>query len=120
MPISRPTRSQEVEHALLGDLHGLAGPDGRLPTEAELALKCNVSRGTIRTAIGSLVARSLLVRRQGKGTFLNQVARIGNPLDEAMDFCEIITRNGCTPGMRYVSASIARPDEVSARALGLT
>jgi GntR family transcriptional regulator len=119
MAVSRPTRAEEVENTLLHQLEQLADSEGRLPTEAELAARFNVSRGTIRAAVGSLVARSLLVRRQGKGTFVNQIARIGNPLDQAMDFCEIITRNGCQPGIRFVQSIITDADPESARALAL-
>ncbi len=119
MPVPRPTRSEEVENLLLNQLETLQDAQGRLPTEAELSARFSVSRGTIRAAVGSLVARSLLVRRQGKGTFVNQIARIGNPLDQAMDFCEIIARNGCQPGIRYVQSVIAGPDADSAKALAL-
>jgi GntR family transcriptional regulator len=42
----------------------------RIPPEADLVRSLGVSRATIRTAVGRLVDRGLLVRRQGSGTFL--------------------------------------------------
>lgn len=45
--------------------------EGRLPPERELARRYRVSRGTVREALGMLVARGLLTRRQGAGTFIN-------------------------------------------------
>src|SRR5579872_7248172 len=42
----------------------------RIPPEAELVRSLGVSRATIRAAVGRLVDRGLLVRRQGSGTFL--------------------------------------------------
>ncbi len=45
--------------------------EGRLPPERTLAERYKVSRGTIREAIGKLVARGLLSRRQGAGTFIH-------------------------------------------------
>jgi GntR family transcriptional regulator len=42
----------------------------RIPPEADLVRSLGVSRATIRTAVGRLVSRGLLVRRQGSGTFL--------------------------------------------------
>jgi len=42
----------------------------RIPPEVELVRSLGVSRATIRAAVGRLVGRGLLVRRQGSGTFL--------------------------------------------------
>ena len=41
-----------------------------IPSEVELARRYNVSQGTVRKAIDELAADNLLVRRQGKGTFV--------------------------------------------------
>jgi GntR family transcriptional regulator len=43
---------------------------GRLPSELELMRRFAVSRATVRQAIDLLVAKGLLIRKQGKGTFL--------------------------------------------------
>ncbi len=43
----------------------------QLPPERELAQRYRVSRGTVREALHMLVARGLLTRRQGSGTFIN-------------------------------------------------
>jgi GntR family transcriptional regulator len=51
----------------------------RIPPEAELVRSLGVSRATIRTAVGRLADRGLLVRRQGSGTFL---ARLPERSDE--------------------------------------
>ena len=48
----------------------------RIPPETELVRSLGVSRATIRAAVGRLVSRGLLVRRQGSGTFL---ARLPEP-----------------------------------------
>jgi GntR family transcriptional regulator len=111
MGAPRLSRADEVEHVLLNKLQELAEPDGRLPTEAELAEMFNVSRTTVRAAVGALVARGMVVRRQGMGTFINQVARIANPLDEAIDFCELIERNACCPGIQYLDVGLSQVDE---------
>jgi GntR family transcriptional regulator len=42
----------------------------RIPPEVELVRSLGVSRATIRAAVGRLVDRGLLIRRQGSGTFL--------------------------------------------------
>jgi len=41
-----------------------------LPSEPELAQRFKVSQGTVRKALDALTADGLLVRRQGKGTFV--------------------------------------------------
>ena len=52
----------------------------RIPPEVELVRSLGVSRATIRAAVGRLVSRGLLVRRQGSGTFLARLPeRSGQP-----------------------------------------
>lgn len=45
-------------------------PGAAIPSEMELAARYAVSQGTVRKAIDELSAENLLVRRQGKGTFV--------------------------------------------------
>ncbi len=55
-------------------LQGLASGEWRpgevIPSEAELAIRFNVSQGTVRKAIDEMAAENLLVRKQGKGTYV--------------------------------------------------
>jgi len=46
------------------------GPGDVIPSESELADRFGVSQGTVRKAIDEMAAENLLVRRQGKGTFV--------------------------------------------------
>lgn len=45
-------------------------PGELIPSEVELAVRFKVSQGTVRKAIDELSAENLVVRRQGKGTFV--------------------------------------------------
>jgi GntR family transcriptional regulator len=45
-------------------------PGEAIPSEIELAARFKVSQGTVRKAIDELATENLLVRRQGKGTFV--------------------------------------------------
>jgi GntR family transcriptional regulator len=45
-------------------------PGEPIPSETELAARYEVSQGTVRKAVDALAAANLLVRRQGKGTFV--------------------------------------------------
>lgn len=46
------------------------GPGQAIPSEMELAARYRVSQGTVRKAVDELALDNLLVRRQGKGTFV--------------------------------------------------
>ena len=56
-----------LEHALEG---GEWAPGEAIPSEFDLAARFGVSQGTVRKAVQSLATDNLLVRRQGKGTFV--------------------------------------------------
>lgn len=45
-------------------------PGESIPSEVELAARYKVSQGTVRKAIDELATENLVVRRQGKGTFV--------------------------------------------------
>ncbi|MGZ8984379.1 MAG: GntR family transcriptional regulator [Methylotenera sp.] len=45
-------------------------PGEMIPSEVELASRYKVSQGTVRKAIDALAAENILMRRQGKGTFV--------------------------------------------------
>jgi len=45
-------------------------PGDMIPSEMDLAARFQVSQGTVRKAVDELATENLLVRRQGKGTFV--------------------------------------------------
>src|SRR5476649_442702 len=45
-------------------------PGEAIPSEIELAARFRVSQGTVRKAIDELASEHILMRRQGKGTFV--------------------------------------------------
>lgn len=45
-------------------------PGDMIPSEFELASRFKVSQGTVRKAIDSLASENILIRRQGKGTYV--------------------------------------------------
>ena len=62
---------RSVERSLLDSIEaGIHAPGSTLPSEAALAAAFGVSVGTLRKAVDALVAQGLLVRRQGRGTFV--------------------------------------------------
>ena len=62
---------QQIKSLILQGLEaGEWKPGDLIPSEMELAARYRVSQGTVRKAIDELAANHLLVRRQGKGTFV--------------------------------------------------
>ena len=62
---------QQIKGLILQSLQaGDWKPGEAIPREMELAARFRVSQGTVRKAIDELAADNLLVRRQGKGTFV--------------------------------------------------
>jgi len=62
---------QQIKALILQSLQaGEWKPSAAIPSEMELAGRFKVSQGTVRKAIDELAAENLLVRRQGKGTFV--------------------------------------------------
>ncbi len=62
---------RQIKGLITRDLQaGAWKPGEAIPSELELAARFKVSQGTVRKAIDELAADNLLVRRQGKGTFV--------------------------------------------------
>ncbi len=62
---------QQIKSLIVRSLRaGEWRPGEAIPSEIELAGRFRVSQGTVRKAIDELAAENLLVRRQGKGTFV--------------------------------------------------
>jgi GntR family transcriptional regulator len=63
---------QQIKGLILKSLQGGEWKPGEaIPSEMDLAARYKVSQGTVRKAIDELAADNLLVRRQGKGTFVD-------------------------------------------------
>lgn len=109
---------EQVRARLIEGISAGEWPAGAaIPTESALAHGFAVAIGTVRKAVDSLVADQVLVRRQGKGTFV--VAHDGSRL--MFHFFHIVGRDGAKPypQVRTVSFRRARADADAARALDI-
>jgi GntR family transcriptional regulator len=62
---------QQIKSLLVQSLDaGEWKPGEAIPSEIELAARFQVSQGTVRKAVDELASENLLLRRQGKGTFV--------------------------------------------------
>lgn len=65
---------------------GVAGQDGRLPPEMELAKRYSVNRHTVRSAIAALEQEGVLRSEQGRGTFVRRRKRLSYPIAKRTRF----------------------------------
>jgi GntR family transcriptional regulator len=70
LPGFHPLYEQVREGLLERLIDGSWAPGMLLPSEQKLALELNVSQGTVRKALDRMTADNLLVRRQGRGTYV--------------------------------------------------
>jgi GntR family transcriptional regulator len=93
-------------------------PGESIPSELELAARFKVSQGTMRKAIDALAAANLVVRRQGKGTF---VATHTEERTSNFRFLRIRRNDGRDehPVSRLVDVRRAKAGAEAARALDL-
>jgi GntR family transcriptional regulator len=86
-------------------------PGQALPSEPQLAQELGVSQGTVRKALDALTSENILVRRQGKGTF---VAEFGENRVLFQFFRLFPEKGECRfPGSRFLrrSSGVANGDE---------
>jgi GntR family transcriptional regulator len=92
-------------------------PGEAIPSETELAARFRVSQGTVRKAVDELAAENLLVRRQGKGTF------VATHAEERVQFrfLRLTPDDGDPGGMdrRFIDCRRMRAPTDVARALSL-
>ena len=113
---------QQIKALILKSL--LAGewkPSEALPSEMDLAARFRVSQGTVRKAIDELAAENLVVRRQGKGTFV----ATHSEQQVRYRFLRLIPDNGATssegPAQRHIiDCKRARATAEVARTLGMS
>ena len=85
-------------------------PGQPLPAERELAAELGVARMTLRKALDQLVADSVLLRRQGSGTFVAP-PKVAQRLT-ATSFSEDMRSRGMRPGSKTLAA-VTRPAGMS-------
>lgn len=93
-------------------------PGNAIPSEFDLAARFGVSQGTVRKAVQSLAADNLLVRRQGRGTF---VATHTEEKESNFRFLRIRRDDGQPeyPHSRLIDLRRARANAETARMLSL-
>lgn len=85
-------------------------PGEALPTEMELAEQFQISRMTVRKAIGELVARGMVYAKQGKGTFVS-APKLDNVIFELDNYNQEIKERGLSYKTTLLEAKIVRANQ---------
>ncbi|MEW6046676.1 MAG: GntR family transcriptional regulator [Bacillota bacterium] len=93
-------------------------PGERIPSERELSQRFGISRMTVRQALAELVHESVLLRHQGRGTFVAD-RKIEQGLIELTSFSEDMRRRGLVPGARLLDVQVQEASRKVERALAL-
>lgn len=78
-----------------------------LPSESELCRQLDVSRSTVRQAIGELEAEGLVVRKRGKGTFVSDPASSRRGVQYS--FTTEVSSLGMSPSSSLVDFAVVTP-----------
>jgi GntR family transcriptional regulator len=120
MIVERPRPvSEQVNHLLRQRLRAGEYPaGGRLPSESELAQELGVSRATVRSALATMAAEGLVIRRQGDGTFVNERVRaVNTSFGGMLDFSRLIEGSGFQASIQPVATTRRRATAAEAEAL---
>jgi GntR family transcriptional regulator len=93
-------------------------PGARVPSEAELCERFEVSRMTARHAVDQLVRDHLVERRRGAGTFV-AAPRIHRLLGSPLSFTEAMRVKGLTASSQLIQRGPVDPTPEEAAGLGL-
>jgi len=85
--------------------NGTYKSDQRIPTEQELCRMHHISRITVRNALDTLAKERLLVRKQGRGTFVAH-EKFKRDITRGSSFTQICLENGQTPGAKVIKSMI--------------
>ena len=95
-----------VASVLRGDIErGRWKVGEQIPTEAELVAQFAVSRNTVRQALAVLLARNLVTRQQGRGTFVAPHG-LSHVIGELKSLTEVLRERGFEPGTQCVSVAV--------------
>lgn len=114
-----PLYSQTADALRLRISRGMWRQGDRLPSELQLCDEFGVSSITMRRAVGTLVNEGLLVRIQGKGTYVASDHAVVQGPPRLTSFTQDMERRGWRPSARLVGIDSVRAPLHIAHQLGL-
>lgn len=113
-----PLYVQLMEELETSIRNGVYKPGDKIMTEAEMAREYGVSLITVRKAVGSLMEKGLVVRKQGKGTFVTK-PKYSRNMKNLQSFTEMCEQMGVKPGARVLENRLIAADKKVADRLGI-
>jgi GntR family transcriptional regulator len=108
---------QQLEAMILAQIaSGALKAGDKVYSENSVAKQYEVSRTTVRSVYDRLVARGVLTRSAGKGTYVALPAMTEN-ISLLVGFSEKMTASGIQPTTRVLSREVTQPTEEVANAL---
>lgn len=113
-----PLYVQLMEELETSIRNGIYKPGDKIMTEAEMAKEYGVSLITVRKAVGSLMEKGLVVRKQGKGTFVTK-PKYSRNMKKLQSFTEMCEQMGLKPGAQVLENRLIMADKKVADRLGI-
>ena len=113
-----PLYVQLMEELETSIRNGVYKPGDKIITEAEMAKEYGVSLITVRKAVGSLMEKGLVVRKQGKGTFVTK-PKYSRNMKKLQSFTEMCEQMGVKPGAQVLENRLIMADKKVADRLGI-
>lgn len=119
--MSRANLSSSVKNYLYQYICSLdVNENMKLPPESELSTRLGVSRVTVRRALDELENEGMILRMQGRGTFVNPEAlKIRVNLMPGEEFTRLIEKCGYTAAVEVKEVRRKKADRETVRLLGL-
>lgn len=87
---------------------GTLKPGDVLPSESEMCKNFDISRSTVRQAVSMLEDEGLVVRKQGRGTYVAQ-PKVNRKTEKVYSFTSEISSLGLTPSSKLVEYEVMEP-----------
>lgn len=113
-----PLYVQLMEELETSIRNGVYKPGDKIMTEAEMAKEYGVSLITVRKAVGPLMEKGLVVRKQGKGTFVTK-PKYSRNMKKLQSFTEMCEQMGVKPGAQVLENRLIMADKKVADRLGI-
>jgi len=110
----------QIKEIIAEDIRtGTLQPGQPIPPESVLSDRYSVSRATVRQAVTDLVHQGLLVRQQGRGTFVNR-PKIETKLHNLYSFSQDMIERGANPESTVIEFEIVLPKPAVKEKLNLS